>query len=355
MRKVLHLHAGFHKTGTTAIQDYLFNADLDPEYTYFHTGIANSSFIMLQAFKQDISDDPQFRKNEFTPENITQIRERARMRLAARLSEIDQAHTILSAESIGTFTPAECADLYEFLKPYYDDIRVYVYIRPLKSRMESAFQENLKSRYRSLDERFPFRFETIIGKFDQCFGSSQVSISKFSRDALMGGDVVSHFMSQVGLDKKSSGRSEVNTSLSLPAIQLLYIYRKYFPQKQLGDPERIQMLASLPGENLHFHSTLFKALLNNPEGDLDWLKHRAGFSITEDIEADDHNSIRSERDLTDIPAESISWLKAQQGNFLGRVQIRDSNLRSIAMGVRRLRSVATITRLLRRQKTLLGS
>ena len=63
MKKVLHLHAGFHKTGTTAIQEYLFNADLDPEYTYFHTGIANSSLIMLQAFKQDLFDDPQFRKD----------------------------------------------------------------------------------------------------------------------------------------------------------------------------------------------------------------------------------------------------------------------------------------------------
>ena len=342
MKKVLHLHAGFHKTGTTAIQEYLFNADLDPEYTYFHTGIANSSLIMLQAFKQDLFDDPQFRKSNFTPEDIIGIRERARTKLAARLGEIVQTHTILSAEAICTFIPAECADLHDFLKPYYDDIRVYLYVRPLKSRMESAFQENLKTRYRGLDEHFPFRFEGIIGKFDKCFGRNKVSISEFSREAFMGGDVVNHFLDQIGLVEQSYCRSEANTSLSLPAIQLLYTYRKYFPHNQPADPERIRVLASLPGENLRFHSTLFTTLLDNPKGDIEWLEQRAGFSITEDIQADDHYGIRSEQDLTDIPAESVAWLISQPGNILMRTQLGASTLLGIALGVRNLHSVGTI-------------
>ena len=103
------------------------------------------------------------------------------------------------------------------------------------------------------------------------------------------------------------------------------------------------MLASLPGENLTFSQhAIHRPCWTTRKGDIEWLEQRAGFSITEDIQADDHNGIRSERDLTDIPAESVAWLISQPGNILMRTQLGASTLLGIALGVRNLHSVGTI-------------
>lgn len=336
MREVLHLHAGFHKTGSTAIQDYLFNHEPGPGYSYFHAGMANSSLIILQAFKRGLADEPQFRHKNLTPQDVSRIRQRARERIAGIVGVIDQPHTILSAEAIGSLNPGECAELYDFFKGYYREIRVYLYVRPLKSRMESAFQEVLKTRFRDLQQPFPFNFERSIGKFDQVFGEDRVKVNKFARGNFADGNVVKHFLGQVGINPPCNPGEQANTSLSRPAIELLYVYRRFFPRTQEGDAERLRKLGALPGGALHFHSELLGKLLINHEGDSRWMENRVDFSIGEDIEAHDHSAIRSEEDLSAVSPEAIAWLKAQQPSFLSRLRVRRRNLRSIADGVRRL-------------------
>ena len=333
---MLHLHAGFHKTGSTAIQNYLFDNDVDSRYHYFHSGIPNSSLIIKQAFKNDLANHQGFRKKNLSPKKESDIRVRARARIEKIVRDIDRPHTILSAESLGILTAEEIGQVCEYFSRYYRDMRVYIYIRPLKSRVESAFQEKLKTRYSSLEEKFPISFQKSIGSFDQIFGRDHVKVSKFSREGFPGGSVINHFLNQIGIEAELSGQSEANTSLSLPAIQLLYVYRKFFPDRHKDDDKRLQKLELLSGDPLHFHSDLFNELLIAPEGDSNWLEHRAGFSATEDIRAHDNAAIKSEQELTSIPADSIEWLRQRQPNLLSRLRFRRGNLPSIARGVRRL-------------------
>ena len=334
MRQVLHLHAGFHKTGSTAIQGYLFHNPLGSDHSYFHNNNPNSSLIILQAFRQNLADYQQFQHENFTPEDVLRIQKTARNRIAEIIQEIDKTHTILSAESIGILNPAEHLKLYEFFKKYYKEIHVYIYIRTIKSRIESAYQEILKTRYRSLEQQFPVSFKKSIGGFDQAFGKNRVHVCKFSKAEFAGGDVVNHFLGQLGIARQDGQHSKDNTALSFPAIQLLYIYRTFFPTPVGGDNERIERLGSLPGAAMHFHSDLFEKLLSQDSGDTQWLEDRAGFSVTEDIEAYNDSAIRSERELTAISRESVRWLKEQQPDFRSRLRIRRGNLRSIAHGVR---------------------
>jgi hypothetical protein len=196
---------------------------------------------------------------------------------------------------------------------HYDNILVYIYLRPIKSRIESAFQEALKTRFRGLDQKFLVVFESLIGKFDKVFGRDNVIVSKYSKDEFPGGDVVGHFLAQIGLDTFNvEPQGSVNSSLSLPAIQLLYIYRLYFPNRDRRDLERVRKLQQLSDDPFRFHSQLYGELVDLRDGDFDWLQNRVGFVLTEVIDADDAIGVREEADLTRVSDTALDWLKSQQ-------------------------------------------
>ena len=43
----------------------------------------------------------------------------------------------------------------DFFAPEFDEIQVFIYVRPIKERIESGFQEVLKTRFRSINHRIP--------------------------------------------------------------------------------------------------------------------------------------------------------------------------------------------------------
>ncbi len=137
-----------------------------------------------------------------------------------------------------------------------------------------------------------------------------------------------HFLAQLGLGFDTSrAAAPVNISLSLPAIQLLYVYRTFYPGPFDGDRPRVQQLAALPGVPLRFHSDLYAALIVIRPGEVERFEARAGFSVAENISADDDIAIRGEADLLAVPDASIDWLQAQTGST---ATIESSDLRAIA-------------------------
>jgi hypothetical protein len=329
---ILHLHAGFYKTGSTAIQNYLYARDLDKEYTYFHDGNPNSSLFIMQAFKNDLADQPQFKRDRLTPAEVSKSRHNARSRFEKIVNGINSEHTVLSAEAICALEPDECENLYQFFSQFYDELRVHIYIRPTKSRIESAYQECLKARFRSLEQRFPISFEQGIGTFDRVFGRRNVHLYKFSRSEFPEGSVVKHFINQVGMQCPEDAFTDENIGLSLPAIQLLYCYRRIFPEWKKDDSRRLQLLSELQGCPFHFHSDLYEKLLYNPDGDTSWLETRAGFSISEDVYAHNHTGVESEQDLTNISSETFDFLEERQRGF----RLRSRDVASVALGVNNL-------------------
>lgn len=335
MREVLHLHAGFNKTGSTAIQDYAFTHELGPQHTYFHAGMPNSSLLMTLAFDSRLTRSPGYHSRPLSPGGVQRLRHRARDRIKKIVMQIGTEHTILSAEDIGQLKPEDVADVYDLFSRFYKTIRVYIYIRPVKSRIESAFQECLKTRFRSLEETFPISFKKSVGTFDHIFGPDQVKLFKFSRDDFAGGSVVRHFLHEVGLPVPAEVPADANTSLSLPAVKLLYCYRKFFPGLQRGDGRRLRKLQTLEGDRFHFHSDLYRELLVSQEGDREWLEARAGFSIAEHVTTHDRIAIRTEDELTRILPPEQAFLDRQRV-ILARPPPRDNDARSIALGVRNL-------------------
>ncbi len=332
----LILHAGMHKTGTSAIQDYLFHHLEHPEFAYFHDGVPNSSLIMLQAFKHDFAELSNIRAAKISPGRAARIRQRARERVEKKLGSLDAPTVVLSAESLCMFKPEEAADLREMAARHFERIDVVLYLRDVWERVESAFQERLKTRYTSLTKPIPANFQRYEQVFDEVFGADRVTYRRFAPREYPGGTVVADFLDFAGIPHGQLPREQVNTSLSQPAVQLLYLYRKFYPVYADGDRILIEKLAGLRGRKFSVHRALVEEVVREDPNSREWLMRRAGISLWETHRESDGGAIRDESDLLDIPAEALAWLGEQSPAKAGQTFSPSSDPRQLADALRLL-------------------
>lgn len=309
-KPALCLHVGLHKTGSSAIQNYLFeHGDTLPGVQYLYKDRPNASMWMLQACKRDLGSLPVYRHKNLSPEHLDLVRSRARKRLQQSAAGVSAPLAILSAESISLFSEAETADLRDLLAPHFATITVVQYVRPLKSRLESAFQEKLKHRYVALDDPFTLNYFRRAKVLADVFGRDSLRIFKFADALFPRGDVVCHFLASMGLPLPGAGyATDANLGLSLPAVQLLYAYRRVQRTRAERDPGIVRRLAELEGPPFRIHSALYRQIFASVPREMKKFEQLAGFSLDEPVEADDAIAVRDERDLLAIPDSALDWL-----------------------------------------------
>lgn len=293
---------------------------------------------MAQAFKHDLANDPEFANANYSQDDLQGLRGTARDRLSRLARDAQVPLCILSAEILSTFDEQELADTQAFMADFFDAVEVFIYVRPLKARMESGLQEILKTRYQSLAERVPLNYMGLSRKFDQAFGRDHVHFFKFSRDTFSDGGVVGHFLAAAGIDGQPTAEQPANPRLSKEAVQLLYAYRKYFPRSQRGDQALLNRLAELGQTPFHLHSSLFYELLHTGPNAARRFAERAGFSVEEDIQRHDDVGIRNEDDMLAFPRESIQWLHGQLSLAHKLKFRRSSRPEKVAQALNSLRS-----------------
>lgn len=314
-KPALYLHAGQHKTGSSAIQNYLYeHRDALPGVQYLYKDRANASMWMLAAFKADLGALPKYRHKGHSAEHLAKIRRRARKRLERAIAAITAPRAVLSAEAVSLFTQAEMVDLQAFLAPHFASITVVLYVRPMKSRLESAFQEKLKHRHAAFDEPFRLNYFRRASALAAAFGRDNLRIYRFDTRLFPRGDVVCHFLAELGLPLPESGSdTDANLGLSLPAVQLLYAYRQRYRSPSRRDTAVLARLAALPGPPFRFHSSLYREIISSAPRGVSEFEALAGFSLDEEIAADDAVAVRSEADLTAIPDTALAWLAGELG------------------------------------------
>ncbi|TGD71726.1 hypothetical protein E4634_16535 [Mangrovimicrobium sediminis] len=328
--KKLIVHPGTHKTGTSSIQDYLFHTRDEAEHTYLNSGIPNSSMWINQAFE---------------PGKSPQVRDHARNKLQEAIEKSNTDIDIISAESISKLNRENTLELYNFFKPYYSKIVVHIFFRPMKSRMESAFQERQKQSFRPLNEKYNFSYAIRLNILDDVFESQNVFAHKYDKSLFPNGDVVRYFMDKAELPWRDADVPSSNFSLSKEAIQLLYIYRKFHRDFKPEDKTLLSELRQLKGEKLHFHSELYRELLISGEHAVQRFEDRAGFSIEEDITAYDTNALRNEEDILRVSPSTIDWLMEKLALSQSEHNIQCDDLQSIADAVGRLKGEPSPTQL----------
>lgn len=315
------VHCGMPKTGSTSIQVSLFRHLDDPRFHYVNLGRPNVNIQIANAFMLNPVEFHQHAKLGTSPRELMQLKKAAVESLEAGLAAAGDRTAILSSEAISGLNKPEFRNLCDMLTRHRRTITVVGYVRRPKEIMESALQQRLKSGTWdfTVDSLFP-KYRRRFRKFDAVLGRKHVRVWLYEPETFPGGCVVRDFCSRLGISFNARNVVRANERLSLPAISLLFAYRRFGPGYGVGpaalkeNMRLVRHISGLRGPKLHLHSSLVAPVLEEHREDIEWMEERLGTSLAEDLSAhDDEGAVRSEEDLLRFSPESLRWLAEQLG------------------------------------------
>lgn len=204
------LHVGMPKTGTTSIQESLYFGLDDPAFRYVGLGRINSAAFLEPLFTATPEQFWRFRAKRYPPARIEHIREGYADRLRRTLRRArERAQTpIFSAERCWNLPPADLERLRDFLAAEGFVTKVIAYLRPIRSYVESEFQQAVKWGRDRLDP-LPWPVSDSATGFggwsdrlavlEQVFGREHLVIRPFVRSRLADGCAVRDFCGTLGI------------------------------------------------------------------------------------------------------------------------------------------------------------
>ena len=284
----LFIHFGTRKTGRSSIQETLYgNSGAQFGYDYPRFGMANGSLTHNLAFLADA---------QLVARRLAATLEQAQTRkatLRGRLTEFLTSPSggvpkVLSAESIASFREAELADLDQFTGAHCAD-RVYLgYVREPVSYLRSTYLETLKQdlpNWQVIDPDAPIgalraNAHEIVNHLDALVGRDRVRAFAFDPDGFPDGDVVRHFLRQIGVRDDGIQILRKNDSLTLLATKLLYLYRsrKAGHDRDIGHNKSrnafINSFKDLGGARFELHADVTARIIAANRAVYDWSAER---------------------------------------------------------------------------------
>jgi len=217
-RPVLHLHIGTPKTGTSAIQAFLpLNRDAFREATGIHYAESESDVRALKG-KPTAGNGAQIARH-------LRARKRESFDKAMRMLNRDLAgghpRLLLSSEAFWGLPDDRFADLAAALKGQVE-IKVLAYARPQVKHVESAYLQVLGNRGLKGDiveffdgQNRKFFIGTRLRFLQSLFGRDNVTVRKYDRKTLVGGDIIDDVLDVFGAawGPQFKRPAEVNSSL----------------------------------------------------------------------------------------------------------------------------------------------
>lgn len=282
------VHIGMHKTGTTSIQRTLAALDLaDPRYLLRQP--ANHSAMVSVLFEDHETQLPRLLNSGWTAAGV----EMRRAEWRASLEETLRTHSaeggeavILSAERLCVVSFEAAERLRDFLAPHCSEVEIVAYVRSPISWMESAFQQSIKDRQNGFEAlRWP-NYRLAFEKYDRLFGRDNVTLKVFLKEHLKGGDVVSDFTAHVGIDPPVAGDRRDNETLSLEALSLVYVRRRFGrpfdwrrPGAVVADRAFVERLRPFGTQRFGLSPALAASILEANREDLAYIEDRLGMAL----------------------------------------------------------------------------
>lgn len=357
-------HIGMPKTGMTSIQQSLCFGLSDPAFRYLHWQRINCNSQMMLLFNNSSAGRYFSERLGWSARQVRQYKTRVVQDLdkllAANSAEVCP---LISAEPSWHMKESAFTRLRTFMGDRGYAVKNIAYIRPWKQWLESHFQQRVKGG-RGLTflpkDHIQLHYRARIQTLDTIFGADQVQILNYVPKQFPEGCVVRDFCQQVGIRADLLQIQRANDTLTLPAVQLLYAYRKFGPGYGRGPQAYMeqhllnQQLLQLDGPPVRFHSSIVEALIDELAPQQPWLEQRLGSAFTEDIyTADDGICIREEADLFAFAPTTLEWLAAVSHSTPVRATNRQEAALAVSAQVHRLRCMGSQkTRFLRLQESV---
>ena len=280
-RKLI-IHAGIHKTGSTAIQHWLSKSAL-PDAHYFKWRNANHSDLFVLLFEENPQDHVAFSQAGYTRDQAMKQRETEKTRIREQIETSKKEVFVFSAERISS-APAEAVEaMSDFFSELFPDIQIYAYVRKPSGFMTSMFQQHLKTGQIKLDfgALWP-GYRRRLDRFYRIFGDSNVHLRSYDQLLENRSDIVSDFARWTGLAANPPGNIVLNWSMSATGMALLYFYRKIVePDLSVSQRTRFERhvlyeAQTIPGEPFHIEVDCEERQRVQVDKDLAWISRRIG-------------------------------------------------------------------------------
>jgi hypothetical protein len=332
------LHIGMHKTGSTSIQDTFYLHKKIGNVVYLPWSEANHSPWFIQQFdhEEEVENYHSFKARGLNRDLLLSRREKEFISIGKFLHESRPQVLLISAEDVSAPLFQRAVEpLRDYCYSIATAVEVIGYVRPPVSFLHSVFQQLLQNAIqadlalRSIPTRYRQRFETIL----DCFGKENVRLRKFDRKYLYKQDVVLDFGHEIGLNMEEDKVVRSNESLTLEAISMLYIQRKYgegFPggydRAQRDNNAFISTLNKVGNRKLVFSSELVGPFLEANRQDIRWMEDVLGESLAEKL-PEDVAAVREEDDFCRIAYDSLKYI----GDIVGHpLVVQDRRPESMA-------------------------
>jgi hypothetical protein len=341
----LIVHYGMPKTGSSSIRASFYKRLADPRFHYVDLGEANASYGVATGFKTNPGSFHVHLRKGTPAEALKKLKHAAIEGLVAELHRAGEKTAFMSAEAMSGLKEPEIRDFLEVVRRHRSEVRFVGYIRRPKESAESVFQQGIKAGQR---QEFKVTNEiskvrNLVERLDAVFGKGNADIWLFDPSSFPGKCVVQDICARLGIEFAPEKVRRVNEGITLPAVQLLYAYRKLGPGFGIGDNVAkenrllVQRVRMLEGPKLRFHSSIVAPLIKRHRADVEWVQERLGVSLAENLAANDEQAVRTEQDLLRFPPESLRWLAAQLGPEYEKALHADMSPRQVAEWMHRLR------------------
>ena len=247
----LYLHIGMEKTGTTALQEAVYqNSEMLEEHNIglFHNiGKPNNRDLVYYVNSVDLQDDFYTEKGLRTEAEVKHYFQGFEEKFDIRLTELAGrgiSSVIISSEHFHSrLVKAEDAHrLYEFLRPRFSRIVVILYLRDQVSACKSLYSTALKFGHKTnardflntMRDRYSyFDYGCLIERWSIAFGRENITVNIFHRSSLLGGSIITDFFSAIGhadvAEKMSFSKATSNESLGGVGEAVLKFTNSIFP------------------------------------------------------------------------------------------------------------------------------
>jgi hypothetical protein len=312
------------KTGSSSIQDTLFYNLTDPRFHYTQlTGHANAAHFIQAIFKETPQNHWIYRRKGWPAEKIEEKKKdyitklQKQLMYAARTGKI----SILSAETIWQFKSNELESLKAFFEELELTVKIVLYLRPIKSWIESSFQENVKYGIGFTDLSClsdgtliqQLDYKKRLSFFESIFGKENLVLRCFNRNSLHKGCVVADFCRYAGIDLNPHLILRANDSIGADAVRLLHSYNHFARDR---DPPSLAMnhmlvmhLEELVSEPFRLHSKMIAPLQDLITTQNQAILQQYEIDIYEDLcHYDNGYCIESTADLQEFSRNCLDWL-----------------------------------------------
>ncbi|QHD50385.1 hypothetical protein [Vreelandella aquamarina] len=311
------VHIGMPKTGSSTLQEAFDKGLNDSRVLYPKFPESNQSGRIYGLFvKNYLSYHFLAAQGVNDKEKLQLFRDKSRKILHDAFCSENKSIILLSGEDLFHMTEEEVINFKNFLDPYFKKIVIFAYVRPVKSLLESAFQQLVKyHKKNNLDPSSLYHRYKNFENFDKAFGSNNVLLYKFSKGDLIGSDIVLDFCKKLGLEDTYSDGKIFNESLSREAVAVLFTYHyhqkinsDFGDKKYLVANEFVELLRGISGHSFKFSSKYYERVMLQFESDYSWIKKRISDDFYEDIYADDLEGFSDEKDILLYSTRCIDFL-----------------------------------------------